>query len=178
MNTGGLPLPGQDSSRTIVPERFWFRDGMIALPEYLPSSGIFYAASEVDLPAATVSRLDVLSSGTYEVFVDGKSVLLHDARYAAAPTRDSSSLSMPAGHHRILLKFSQDAAPLSVALHSQFEVSPQKKIALPTSSGTIHASAGSVFPGRFCRDGNPASRGCDARQRLWQVSPCSALFGG
>jgi tetratricopeptide (TPR) repeat protein len=137
------------ASRTIVPERFWFRDGMIALPEYFPPSGIFYAASEVDLPATTVSRLDVLSSGTYEVFVDGKSVLLHDARYAAAPTRDSSSLSMPSGHHRILLKFSQDSAPLSVALHSQFEMSPQKKIALPTTLEPYTQALAAYFRGDF-----------------------------
>jgi hypothetical protein len=136
-----------DSSRTIVPERFWFRDGMITLPEYFPSSGIFYAASEVDLPATTISRLDVLSSGTYEVFIDGKSVLLHDARYAAVPTRDSTSLSTAAGHHRILLKFSQDSAPLSVALHSQFEVSPQKKIALPTALEPYTQALSAYFRG-------------------------------
>ena len=122
---------------------------MIALPEYFPSSGVFYAASEVDLPAATISRLDVLSSGTYEVFVDGKSALLHDARYAAAPTRDSSSLSMAAGHHRILLKFTPDAAPLSVALHPQFEVSPQKKIALPTALEQYTQALAAYFRGDF-----------------------------
>lgn len=145
----GLAAARQDSSRTIVPERFWFRDGMITLPEYFPSSGVFYAASEVDLPATIISRLDVLSSGTYEVFIDGKSVLLHDARYAAAPSRDSTSLSMAAGHHRILLKFSQDSAPLSVALHSQFEVSPQKKIALPTALETYMQALAAYFRGDF-----------------------------
>ena len=138
-----------DSSRIIVPEHFWFRDGMIALPEYLPSSGVFYAASEVELPAAAISRLDVLSSGTYEVFIDGKSALLHDARYAAAPTRDSRSLSMAAGHHRILLKFSQDSAPLSVALHSQFEVSPQKKITPPTALEQYTQALAAYFRGDF-----------------------------
>jgi tetratricopeptide (TPR) repeat protein len=138
-----------DYSRTIVPERFWFRNGMIALPEYFPSSGVFYAASEIDLPAATISRLDVLSSGTYEVFVDGKSALLHDARYANAPTRDSSSLSMGIGHHRILLKFTPDAAPLSIALHSQFAVSPRKKIALPTPLEPYSQPLAAYFRGDF-----------------------------
>jgi tetratricopeptide (TPR) repeat protein len=104
---------------------------MIAPPEYLSSSGVFYAASEVDLAAGTNTRIDVLSSGTYEIFVDGKSVLFHDARYAAAPNRDSSSLSLASGRHRILIKFTPDAAPLSVALHPQFEVPLQKKAALP-----------------------------------------------
>jgi len=145
----GPPAAKPDSSRTIVPEHFWFRDGMIALPEYFPSSGIFYAASEVDLATATTSRLDLLSSGTYEVFIDGKSVLLHDARYAAVSTRDSTSLSMAAGHHRILLKFSQDSAPLSVALHSQFEVSPQKKIALPSALEQYTQALAAYFRGDF-----------------------------
>jgi len=135
--------------RTIVPERFWFRDGMIALPEYFPSSGVFYAASEVDLPAATISQLDVLSSGTYEVFIDGRSVLLHDARYAAAPTRDSSSLFLAAGHHRILLKFTPDAAPLSLALHPHFEGSPQKKIALPMAMEQYTQALAAYFRGDY-----------------------------
>ena len=139
----------RDPFRTIAPERFWFRDGMIVLPEYFPSSGVFYAASEVDLSAATISRLDVLSSGTYEVFVDGKSVLFHDARYAVAPTRDSSSLSLSAGHHRILLKFSPDAAPLSVALHPQFEVPQQKKIVLPAAFEQYTQALAAYFRGDF-----------------------------
>ena len=33
-----------DPSHAVAPERFWFRDGMIALPEYFSASGIFYAA--------------------------------------------------------------------------------------------------------------------------------------
>jgi tetratricopeptide (TPR) repeat protein len=138
-----------DLSRAIVPERFWFRDGMIALPEYFPSSGVFYAASDVDLPAATNSRLDVLTSGTFEIFVDGKSALLHDARYTASPTRDASSLLLPAGHHRILLKFTPDAVPLSVSLHPQFEVSPQKKIAVPAALGQYTQTLAAYFRGDF-----------------------------
>lgn len=145
----GAAAAKPDPLRTIVPERFWFRDGMIALPEYFPSSGVFYAASEVDLPTATSSRIDVLSSGTYEIFVDGKSALLHDARYAVAPSRDSSSLSLAPGHHRILLKFTPDAAPLSVALYSQFEVPPQKKIALPAALGQYTQALASYFRGDF-----------------------------
>jgi hypothetical protein len=107
-------------SAEIAPERFWFRDGTITMPEYFPSSGVFYAAREVDLAAATRSRIDVLSSGSYEVFVDGKTALLHDVRYAAGSSKDSRSLALAAGHHRILVKFTPDAAPLSVALHPEF----------------------------------------------------------
>lgn len=138
-----------DFSRAIVPERFWFRDGMISLPEYFPASGVFYAATEIDLAAASNSWLDVLSSGTYEIFVDGKSALLHDARYAAAPSRDSSSLSLAAGSHRILLKFSPDALPLSVALHPQFEVLPQKQIALPAGLEQYAQALAAYFRGDF-----------------------------
>src|SRR4051812_6028768 len=84
-----VPLTNEDSGtadmkantpHTTIPERFWFRNGMIVLPQYFASSGIFYGASEVEVAAGT-ARIDVLSSGTYEVFVDGKSRLLHDARY-------------------------------------------------------------------------------------------------
>ena len=95
------------------------------MPEYFPSSGVFYAAGEVDLAAATRSRIDVLSSGSYEVFVDGKPALLHDVRYAAGPSRDSGSLALAAGHHRILVRFTPDAAPLSVAVHPEFGLSLQ-----------------------------------------------------
>jgi len=109
-----------DPSAAIAPESFWFRDGMITMPEYFASSGVFYAAGDVELATATRSRIDVLSSGSYEVFVDGKSALLHDARYAAGSSRDSASLALTAGHHRILVKFTPDAAPLSVAVHSEF----------------------------------------------------------
>jgi tetratricopeptide (TPR) repeat protein len=133
----------------VVPERFWFRDGMVVLPEYFPSSGVFYAASEVDLAAGASSRLDVLSSGTYEIFVDGKSVLLHDARYAMAPSRDSSSLFLSAGYHRVLLKFTPDAAPLSVALHPEFEATPQGRIGPPTELERYTRLLAAYFRGDF-----------------------------
>jgi Domain of Unknown Function with PDB structure (DUF3857) len=119
-----------DLSHTVAPERFSFRDGMIALPEYFPSSGIFYAAGDVETAVATQSQIDVLSSGSYEIFVDGKSVLLHDSRYASGASRDSSALHLPAGHHRVLVKFTVDATPLSVALHPQFQPQRQQQKSL------------------------------------------------
>lgn len=136
-------------SRPMVPERFWFRDGMITMPEYFPSSGVFYAAGAVDLAIATNSRIDVLSSGTYEIFVDGKSALLHDARYSAGPSRDSSLLTLAAGHHRILVKFTPDAAPFSVALHPQFEMSRQKDPSLPPSLEQYAGALAAYFRGDF-----------------------------
>lgn len=123
-------VPG-DLSAAIAPERFWFRDGMITMPEYFASSGVFYAAGDIELAIATRSRIDVLSSGTYEVFVDGKPALLHDARYTAGSSRDSGSLPLAAGHHRILVKFTPDAAPLSVALHPEFRLPAPNQSSLP-----------------------------------------------
>jgi len=57
----GVGSAKADLSRNIMPERFWFRDGMVTLPEYFPSSGVFYAASDVELSIRTNSRIDVLS---------------------------------------------------------------------------------------------------------------------
>lgn len=155
------PLTNEDSapavtkantSRTTIPERFWFRDGMIALPQYFASSGIFYAASDVEIPAGK-ARIDVLSSGTYEVFVDGKSRFLRDARYVAGPTRDSTTLFLSAGHHRILLKFTPDAAPISIALHPEYAIAPQRKIALPAEAAKYTQALGAYFRGDYTRMG-------------------------
>jgi hypothetical protein len=129
-----------DPSHAIAPERFWFRDGMISLPEYFSSSGVFYAASDVELPAGTRWQMDVLGSGTYEIFVDGKTALQHDSRYAVGSSRDSTPLQLSAGYHRVLLKFTPDAAPMSVALHPQFELPRQKQISLsPPLEEYVHA---------------------------------------
>ena len=118
----------------LSPEQFWFRDGMITLPEYFASSGIFYAAAIIEAPVRGHSQIDVLSSGAYEIFIDGKSSLLHDSRYAAGSNRDSSFVSLTAGQHRVLVKFTADAAPLSVAVHPQFRALRQQKSALPQSA--------------------------------------------
>lgn len=144
----GPAVPRENPSYITIPERFWFRDGMIALPQYFASSGVFYAASEVEVAAGT-TRIDVLSSGTYEIFVDGKSRLLHDVRYAVGPTRDSITLFLAAGHHRIMLKFTPDASPISVALHPKFGSAPQRKIALPAEPAKYIQALGAYFRGDF-----------------------------
>jgi hypothetical protein len=129
-----------DPSRGIAPERFWFRDGMISLPEYLSSAGVYYGAGYIEV-AAGLSRIDVLSSASYEVFIDGKPVLLHDARYAAGANRDSASLHLAAGQHRVLIKFTGDAVPLSVAVHPQFASRARTKSSMPPSiAGYIQAA--------------------------------------
>jgi cellulose synthase operon protein C len=108
-----------DASLSLSVEHFWFRDGMLSLPEYLSGPGVFYAAGEIEIPARQISRIEVLSSGTYRVFVDGKEALLQDARYIAAPSRNRAALQLRPGRHRVLIKFIADAAPLSIAVHPQ-----------------------------------------------------------
>jgi hypothetical protein len=139
--------PKTDVSHAVAPERFWFRDGMITMPEYFPASGVFYAASDVDLAVRTNSRLDVLSSGSYEIFVDGKSTLVHDVRYSAGPNRDSNSFPLKAGHHRILVKFTPDAVPISIALHPQFEAARQLPSSLPLSLEQYSLALNAYFRG-------------------------------
>jgi tetratricopeptide (TPR) repeat protein len=141
--------PHFDPAHAVAPERFWFRDGMIVLPEYFSLSGIFYAAGEVEVTSRARTQIDVLSSGTYEIFVDGKSALVHDARYAAAASRDSSALNLSLGHHRILLKFTTDATPLSVSLHPQFPLAPQADSSLPQIAKQYAQAMLAYFRGDF-----------------------------
>jgi hypothetical protein len=140
-----------DLSAAIAPERFWFRDCMIAMPEYFSSSGVFYATGDVELAAATHSRIDVLSSGFYEVFVDGRPALLHDARYTPGASRDSGSLPLAAGHHRILVKFTPDAAPMSVAVHPEFALPARNSSSLPQPVNEYADALISYFRGDLTR---------------------------
>ncbi|HMC32076.1 MAG TPA: DUF3857 domain-containing protein, partial [Candidatus Angelobacter sp.] len=140
--------PGGADASPIGVERFWFRDGMLSLPEYFSSRGVFYAASELDIANAQSSRLEVLSPGTYAVFIDGKQALLQDSRYAAGSSRNSTAVQLRPGHHRILVKFTADAAPLSVALHPQFTYT-DKKSALPPVMAQYIAELTAYFRGDF-----------------------------
>jgi Domain of Unknown Function with PDB structure (DUF3857) len=140
-----------DPSYAITPERFWFRDGMISLPEYFSASGIFYAAGEVEVTNRARTQIDVLSSGAYEFFVDGKSVLLHDSRFAAGTGRDSNALQLTVGHHRILVKFTADAAPLSVAIHPQFQRVPLTDSSLPQPLKQYAQEMIAYFHGDFAK---------------------------
>ncbi|HET9284439.1 MAG TPA: DUF3857 domain-containing protein [Candidatus Angelobacter sp.] len=106
-----------EPAKTIWTERFWFRDGMLSLPDYFSSPGIFYAAGEVEIPTSQVFQVEVLSSGTYAILVDGEEALQHDSRYTTGASRYSGSLRLSAGRHHILVKFTADATPLSVGLH-------------------------------------------------------------
>src|SRR5947209_6097708 len=111
-------------------EEFWFRDGMINLPDYLAVPGILYASAEVQAVHSQSFLLDVLSSGTYSIFIDGNPVFTHDARYALGRGRDRAVLKLAEGRHSLLLKFAAEAAPLRVALHPQSE-STMPEVSLP-----------------------------------------------
>jgi tetratricopeptide (TPR) repeat protein len=145
---GARKKAATEHSRVIQTERFWFRDGMLSLPEYLSGPGIFYAANDVEIPSAQSFQVEVLSSGTYTVLVDGREALLHDSRFAAGANRDSGSLKLSAGHHRILVKFATDAAPLSLALHPRVAV-PRTKPELSQPLENYAHSLAAYFRGDF-----------------------------
>lgn len=107
----------RDESST---EPFWFRNGMVSLPDYIAGPGVFYAASNVRIGAASASQVDILSPGPYVLFIDGKRVLAKDSRFVATGTRDSIELHLSAGQHLLVVKFTADAAPFSVDLHRVF----------------------------------------------------------
>jgi hypothetical protein len=99
-------------------ETFVFRDGMMSLPDYLSAPGIFYATSRLRT-AEAVSRLEILSPGPYIIVMDGKRVLDKDSRLVAGSNRQSILLKLSPGEHRIMVKFTEDAVPLSLDLHPE-----------------------------------------------------------
>ena len=106
----------QSSYGELHVEEFWWRDGWITLPDYLSSSGIFYAASDIDGGKTGDSLLRVFSSGPYAVFVDGGLALTHDSRYHIGTGQDSAVLKLNAGKHRVMIKLTPDALPLQAAI--------------------------------------------------------------
>jgi hypothetical protein len=136
------------ASKIVRTERFWFRDGMLSLPDYLSGPGVFYAAGDLNIPASQTYQVEVLSSGTYAVLIDGHEALRHDSRSAAGANRDSSLVRLRAGHHRVVLKFTADAAPLSVALHPRF-LSPAKRPELPQPLEGYASALTAYFRGDF-----------------------------
>ncbi len=117
-------------------ERFWFRDGMLSLPDYLSAPGIFYAASDVHIGSNRISHLDVLSPGPYTVFIDGHQVLSTDSRYIAGANRKSITLHLGPGRHRMVVKLTSDATPFSADLHPAFTSSRLRTVSsLSTPAG-------------------------------------------
>jgi len=97
-------------------ETFWFRNGSIVLPDYIPASGVFYGWSEINWPQGPTAVLYVWGGGPYAVWIDGRQVLAHDSRALVLGTQDSERVSLNPGKHRIVVKFTSDAIPLRMAL--------------------------------------------------------------
>ncbi len=97
-------------------ENFQFPDGIIRLPPYLSPRGIFYAAAHFAslVPGAWTVRTE--SAGPLEIYVDGKRVLLEDARLRETPAVGSATFEVSGGPHRVLAKFAGVAAPLRIAI--------------------------------------------------------------
>jgi len=113
--------PGlQDKSDNAVPERFWFRSGMVSLPDYFPANGVYYANAESEIASPQASVISVLSAGPYVIYVDGRPVLKFDSRFQSGANRHSATASLSAGRHRVMVKFTADAAPLSIAVHPRY----------------------------------------------------------
>src|SRR5256714_11046850 len=102
-------------------EEFRFRDGSILLPDYFPGAGVFYASSDVEISRRQESVVEVFGAGPYCLFVDGKLALVHDSRLALKSARDSSTVQLLPGKHRVMIKFTLDAEPLQVAVHAQVQ---------------------------------------------------------
>jgi tetratricopeptide (TPR) repeat protein len=115
--------PAESSHFWIAPssaEQFWFRDGMVALPDYFSGPGVFYAESQLRIEYSQTAQLDVLSPGPYTVLVDRREVLANDSRSSAAGNRQSLKVRLKPGPHRLTVKFTSDAAPFSIDLHPVF----------------------------------------------------------
>jgi tetratricopeptide (TPR) repeat protein len=100
-------------------EKFLFRDGVVSLPDYLSSSGVYYASSEIESAFTGNAILELSSPGPYAVFVDGRLVLTHDSRFAWLASSGSVELSLNSGKHHVVVKFTPDAVPFRVMLHRQ-----------------------------------------------------------
>jgi hypothetical protein len=131
-------------------ERFWFRDGMLSLPEYLSAPGIFYAAAEVRTGTNRTSQLDVLSPGPYAIFIDGRQVLLTDSRYLTGANRKSVTVHLSPGRHRVLVKFTSDATPFSADFHPAFASStPRTTVSLSSPAMDYVRALLEYFRGNF-----------------------------
>jgi cellulose synthase operon protein C len=112
---------------TLQAEEFFFRDGLVSLPDYFSGSGVYYAGSDMESALAQDAVLEVFSPGPYAVFLDGRLLLTHDARFAISSSSDSARIQLNAGKHRVVVKFTADAAPFRVAVHTQSKAIPVRK---------------------------------------------------
>ena len=149
-------------------ENFQFPDGIISLPPYLPTRGIFYAAGHFASLAAGAWTVRFESAGALEIYVDGKRVLRQDASLRGTRVHGSATVDVAAGPHRVLAKFAgvrYAAEDCSIA----FDL------------GGIHSSKGQAVRGRA---GLRSGCGCLRRRGVWngdRANQCAAIgftFGG
>ncbi len=104
------------SAAPLRAERFQFDDGNFHLPDYFAQEGVFYAAAEIEVPAAGTYKLRAESAGTLVVFVDSAPALRKDDRFRATPQIASTTLPLAPGKHSLLVKFIASGAPFRIAL--------------------------------------------------------------
>lgn len=104
----------KNSYGSLVTENLHTASGKIELPEYFSHNGVYYAASELRISRAGKYKLTVESDGTFELFVNGKSILLHDSRFQAQNAVSYVDCELPARTHRLLVKLQASSLPLRV----------------------------------------------------------------
>jgi hypothetical protein len=92
--------------------------GDLQLPDYLPKSGLYYAASDFAISGTRSYQLTIEGDGTYELQLDGKRLLVHDARFRQQKDVSRVETGIKAGTHRILVKLQASAFPLRVWIES------------------------------------------------------------
>jgi tetratricopeptide (TPR) repeat protein len=122
-------------------ERLHFDDGTFELPNYLPSTGVFYASANANVAANGQYLLRVESPGTLDVYVDNKRVLVKDDRFRARGEIVANSLELNAGSHRVLVKFIPTAPPFRIALLVPEPERPARLQAIASAPEAAYVSA-------------------------------------
>ncbi|HVH88680.1 MAG TPA: hypothetical protein VM912_18325, partial [Terriglobales bacterium] len=123
--------PEQDQLRAAsygarVRESLIAEAGNLELPNYFPQTGVYYAASNFRLTAARKYKITVESDGTFELKLDGKPLLVHDARFHSQKKISIVQTSLIPGEHRLMLKLKASAMPLRVWLEKEGRYSPER----------------------------------------------------
>ena len=125
-------------------ENFQFPDGIISLPPYLPTRGIFYAAGHFASLAAGTWTVRFESAGALEIYVDGKRVLRQDTSLRGTRAHGSATVEVAAGPHRVMAKFAGAATPLRIAVSppaSEVSTPPKAKLSVEELAYDLAAAA-------------------------------------
>lgn len=115
-------------------ENFQFPDGKILLPDYLARRGTFYAATRFATLEPGAQILRVSARTALDVYVDG-TLSLH-ALGGRSESQHEVSLDLPAGPHRVLVRFEGGAAEF------RLQVTPQSPaVAEPAQRAMLVAEA-------------------------------------